>query len=218
MAVPPAPAQLPPPVAVKAEPLTTLPPPPPRAHIPAMNPAATSMSRRNLETIVEAIRHLEGDSALFDACKKSEGSRNLPPHSEGESEREGSMYSDEENKSESSGRDSPPLFKPHHTTATATVHVRHHNTSNSSSTPSHHPHQHHVAASGSAIPLHVNGVTVTGVAVTAAPHTQFVTSSEQRYPIATQLLHRPTAALQQQQQQQQPFTVHRPGVIVHNLS
>ena len=63
------PAPAPAPVVVKSEPvLTTI--PQPRAHIPSMNPAATSMSRRNLETIVEAIRHLEGDSMLFDSFKK----------------------------------------------------------------------------------------------------------------------------------------------------
>ena len=86
-------------VVVKSEPvLTTI--PQPRAHIPSMNPAATSMSRRNLETIVEAIRHLEGDSMLFDSFKKpNESSRDIP-HSEGESEKESSMYSDEEMKSE----------------------------------------------------------------------------------------------------------------------
>lgn len=169
------------PVPVKNEPvLTTI--PQPRAHIPSMNPAATSMSRRNLETIVEAIRHLEGDSMLFDSFKKpSDSSRDIP-HSEGESEKESSMYSDEEIKSESSGRDSPPLFKPHHTTATATVHVRQ-----------------------EAIPVHHVNATHIAAAATAAP--QF---SSERYPIATQLLHRPTPL-------QQPF-VHRPGVIVQNLS
>ena len=170
------PAPAPAPVVVKSEPvLTTI--PQPRAHIPSMNPAATSMSRRNLETIVEAIRHLEGDSMLFDSFKKpNESSRDIP-HSEGESEKESSMYSDEEMKSENSGRDSPPLFKPHHTTATATVHVR-------EAIPVHHVNTTHIAAP------------------------QFVSS--ERYPIATQLLHRPTAL-------QQPF-VHRPGVIVQNLS
>ena len=183
--------------AVKPEPsppgLTSI--PQPRAHIPSVNPAATSMSRRNLETIVEAIRHLEGESALFDSFKKpaesnnhnnnnGSSNRDIPPHSEGESEKESSMYSDEEMKSESSGRDSPPLFKPHHTTATATVQVRE-----------------------AAIPVHVN-VNTAAAHVTAAP--PFV-SSEISYPIATQLLHRPTTL-------QQPFAVHRPGVIVQNLS
>ena len=167
-------------VVVKSEPvLTTI--PQPRARIPTMNPAATSMSRRNLETIVEAIRHLEGDM-LFDTStfkKPNDSSRDIP-HSEGESEKESSMYSDEEIKSESSGRDSPPLFKPRHTTATATVHVRQ-----------------------EAIPVHHGNATH----IAAAPP-QFVSS--ERYPIATQLLHRPTAL-------QQPFA-HRPGVIVQNFS
>lgn len=147
-----------------------------RTPIPSMNPTASSMSRRNLETIVEAIRHLEGDSVLFDSFKKPE-SRDIP-HSEGESEKESSMYSDEEAKSEGSGRDSPPLFKPHHTTAMTTVHVRQ-----------------------EAIPMN---------AVQMATEMPQYASSD-RYPIATQLLHRPSTL------PQQPYS-HRPAVIVQNLS
>ena len=68
---------------------------------PPVNPLMSSMSRRNLETIVEAIRHLEGEAALRD-----ENSNNCHiPHSE-ESMVEDST-DQEDSRSESSGRDSP---------------------------------------------------------------------------------------------------------------
>ncbi len=68
------------------------------------------VSRRNLETIVEAIRHLEGESVLLDR-KSSENSSTRIPHSE-ESETESSGEA-EDFKSDSSGRDSPsPLCRP----------------------------------------------------------------------------------------------------------
>ncbi len=196
----PAPA---PPAPVKAEPpvMTTI--PQPRVHIPSMNPAASSMSRRNLETIVEAIRHLEGDSFKIDSfkkpiasCSEVQSSPRDIPHSEGESEKESSMYSDEEIKSESSGRESP-LFKPHHTTAMATIHVRQEPVT--------------VAHPGGPMPqVGLPGVINTDahiISATTAPAPHFV--SAERYPIATQLLHRPSLP--------QPY-IHRPAVIVQNLS
>ncbi|XP_064608967.1 transcription factor AP-4-like isoform X2 [Liolophura sinensis] len=71
-----------------------------------------SMSRRNLETIVEAIRHLEGDRVVFEEKQQLEVKHIA--HSE-ESERETSSLSDpEDTKSESSGRDSPVNFHYHH--------------------------------------------------------------------------------------------------------
>lgn len=65
-----------------------------------------SMSRRNLETIVEAIRHLEGDQIHMDHQKHHETHRPVV-HSE-ESEKDSSITSDQEDvRSDSSGRDSP---------------------------------------------------------------------------------------------------------------
>jgi transcription factor AP-4 len=66
---------------------------------------ASSMSRRNLETIVEAIRHLEGDHVLIDMKPEHKDI----PHSD-DSEKESYLSSDREDcKSEASGRDSPIL-------------------------------------------------------------------------------------------------------------
>lgn len=68
-----------------------------------VQPVSESMSRRNLETIVEAIRHLEGDRITLEDSRKLEMRRHvLPPHSE-ESEKESSINSDpEDTKSECS--------------------------------------------------------------------------------------------------------------------
>ena len=65
----------------------------------------TSMSRKNLETIVEAIRHLEGDRILFDERKADE---KQPIAGSEESEKECSDH--EGGKSDSSGRDSPVCY------------------------------------------------------------------------------------------------------------
>lgn len=72
-----------------------------------------SMSRRNLETIVEAIRHLEGDQIHMDHHKHHEIRRPIV-HSE-ESEKDSSITSDQEDlRSESSGRDSPSPSSVHY--------------------------------------------------------------------------------------------------------
>lgn len=67
------------------------------------------MSKRNLETIVEAIRHLEGDNIMCDLWKDSSSRPsshiNIPVQSE-ESQPESSSDA-EDFRSESSGRDSP---------------------------------------------------------------------------------------------------------------
>lgn len=76
-----------------------------------------SMSRRNLETIVEAIRHLEGETDIRLQEQKAttqclEASENViqqrlyVPHSE-DSEEHSCITSDQDERSESSGRDSP---------------------------------------------------------------------------------------------------------------
>ena len=81
----------------------------PPAHRFGRTESIESMSRRNLETIVEAIRHLEGegDQIHMDHQKTHEVHRPVPPHSE-ESEKDSSITSDQEDiRSDSSGRDSP---------------------------------------------------------------------------------------------------------------
>ncbi len=137
-----------------------------------MNPMASSMSRRNLETIVEAIRHLEGDSVLLDNVKVEPVSmdRNELSMSDDSEPGDCSMSDIDECKSERScGRVSPGAMSteelielPSPTTTTATIHVDSH------------------------------------------------ILNSQKYPIATQLLHRPSLP--------QPLMPQRPGVIVHNLS
>ena len=67
-----------------------------------------SMSRRNLETIVEAIRHLEGDQIHMDHQKTHEVHRPVVHSISEESEKDSSITSDQEDiRSDSSGRDSP---------------------------------------------------------------------------------------------------------------
>ena len=69
--------------------------------------SSESMSRRNLETIVEAIRHLEGDQ-IHNDHQRVQDVRRPVTHSE-ESEKDSSGTSDQETdiRSDSSGRDSP---------------------------------------------------------------------------------------------------------------
>ena len=89
----------------------------PHTTTPLVNPAtaASSMSRRNLETIVEAIRHLEGDNVLFDSVKKA-STMDCDTESEDGAERDSMFMSSssvisgserDDCKSDTSGRDSP---------------------------------------------------------------------------------------------------------------
>ncbi|XP_046542506.1 transcription factor AP-4-like isoform X1 [Haliotis rubra] len=108
----------------------------------------SSMSRKNLETIVEAIRHLEGDRILFDERKADE--KQPIPNGEESDEKESCMSDQEDTKSDSSGRDSPLRYTQHQ--------------------------------------------------LPSAVRSNF----SDKYPIATDLLHRPLQA-----------QYYRPGVIVH---
>jgi hypothetical protein len=68
----------------------------------------SSMSRRNLETIVEAIRHLEGEHVLED---KKVGVRKIL-HEESEKDSSSMTTSDQDDcRSDSSGRDSPVSYR-----------------------------------------------------------------------------------------------------------
>lgn len=68
----------------------------------------SSMSRRNLETIVEAIRHLEGDRLILED-RKNEPSMSISQSEE--SGKESSFISDQDDvKSDSDERDSPVSY------------------------------------------------------------------------------------------------------------
>ena len=130
-------------------------------------PINNSMSRRNLETIVEAIRHLEGDRVLMDERMSSAAAaaaaverKDLAGSEESEKESMSSTLSDmEDMKSESSGRDSPIMYR-------------------------------------------------TQAYIVKQPDSHIV--SPDKYPMAMQLLHRPTHLPPQYYQ--------RPGVIVQQKS
>ena len=80
----------------------------PPAHKYGRTESIESMSRRNLETIVEAIRHLEGEGDQIHADHQKTLEVHRPVlHSE-ESEKDSSITSDQEDiRSDCSGRDSP---------------------------------------------------------------------------------------------------------------
>ncbi|XP_074650237.1 transcription factor AP-4-like [Tubulanus polymorphus] len=78
-------------------------------HVVTDHAMETSMSRRNLETIVEAIRHLEGESALE---KPSTTTTNNRAVDDSEDTNTASSDPDEDQSEESSGRDSPMFFRP----------------------------------------------------------------------------------------------------------
>ena len=64
------------------------------------------MSRRNLDTIVEAIRHLEGDQVLYGRESPANAASQRIPHSE-ESEKESSCSDLEDSQSEGSTHELP---------------------------------------------------------------------------------------------------------------
>ncbi|KAL3880140.1 hypothetical protein ACJMK2_032405 [Sinanodonta woodiana] len=72
--------------------------------------ARSSMSRRNLQTIVEAIRHLEGDKLPLNETHYEEVSRVIPNSEESEKESSITTSDVEDVRSESSGRDSPVQY------------------------------------------------------------------------------------------------------------
>ena len=91
-----------------------------RVLAPPLHPAPQPLSFRptqNLENLVEAIRHIEGEAALCDTGRLYEEEHKLyekrqaVPNS---SEESSSMSDPEELKSESSGRDSPVQHHQHH--------------------------------------------------------------------------------------------------------
>jgi transcription factor AP-4 len=152
-----------------------------------MNPTASSMSRRNLETIVEAIRHLEGDSVLLDSvkCESERKERlGLSLSSDSDMERDSCVTSDQELdeciKSE-------PMCEPMCGGRISPMQMS----------------SDEAAVSPRPMATHCTTATI---------HVDSHIVSSDKYPIATELLHRPTLP--------QQFLHHhqRPGVIVHNLS
>ena len=87
-----------------------------------------SMSRRNLETIVEAIKHLEGDRVLGDdqVIPRSHDIASVTMSSS-DKDMSSSSYSDPEDcKSQTSGRDSPLSISENcHHPSTDLLHVKH---------------------------------------------------------------------------------------------
>ena len=81
---------------------------------------SSSMSRRNLDTIVEAIRHLEGDQVLYGRESPANAAAQRIPHSE-ESEKESSCSDLDDSQSESSTHELPVSHMANHLKITSTL-------------------------------------------------------------------------------------------------
>ncbi|GFR64566.1 transcription factor AP-4-like [Elysia marginata] len=173
------------------------PPLPPASHPQAFRPA------QNLENLVEAIRHIEGEAALCDPVRLYEEEHKLyekrqaPTNS---SEESSSMSDPDELKSESSGRDSPLQ---HHHHQHHTYHQRHLQHPEHSTLSDHHL-QLNNASSPSLSSLSISSLP--SETEKASPVSVVSGSLSNYQSHATFLVH---------QSSSHPSSFYRPGVIVH---